>query len=142
MAGQLKGVALRYYNGTVFGDVESYLKVTRMPLSLVRDGVVSSRSEVETRAFLGKLAERNKQSKLTDEERGRITGNMLALIEDATIEFIGASTASLTFMVKPPEKEGDGPRLLTLILHRKDGVWRVIQEISDSTPVPAEYLKE
>lgn len=139
MEGQVRQAGFRYYAGMVFGDAEECLKATRLPLYTVRDGVGSHQDEKAIRALLTRTAERAKA--FSDEERKQISGNMLAIFEEASVQFIGANTASLTFLVRPGRKEGEGDSLATLLLHRKEGRWLVIAEVTDSAPIPPDYLK-
>src|SRR5438105_1989758 len=57
MDGQLRRTGFQFYSGMAFGDADTYLKATRMPLYVVRDGVGTTRDEKVTRALLEKLAD-------------------------------------------------------------------------------------
>ena len=74
-------------------DAENLLKSTRHPFIIVRDGVLLRREEKASRSLLAAVADRIKQSRISNEEKGRILGNMIALFDDASVQFVGASTA-------------------------------------------------
>ena len=140
MEKQIRLAGFQYYVGTLFGDADEYMKATRLPLYVVRDGAGKHRDEKETRAVLAASAEHIKAAKVSQDDRNQIVKNLIAIFDEASIQFIGANTATLTFLVKHGEaKEGD--QLATLTLYRKDGQWKVIAEVTDSAPVPPEYLK-
>jgi hypothetical protein len=139
--GQIKQSAFKYYFGTVFGDAGEYMQAARMPLHVVHDGVVTVRDEKAARALLAAIAGKVKAAHLSDEERKRIATNMIGLIDQAGVQFIGANTATLALPVSPAAKPGDPESLIELVLHRKEGRWQVIAEISDSAPIPPEYVK-
>jgi hypothetical protein len=138
--GEVRQTGFRYYYGMLFGDVEEYLKVTRMPLYVVRDGAGANRSEKDTRALLSRLAAQIKAKDLPGEERNQIIGRMIATFEEARIEYIGANTATLTFLIRAAAKEGEGDLICSLLLYRKNDRWQVISEVTDSAPVPPGYL--
>jgi hypothetical protein len=141
MENQIRRAGFQYFYGTVFGDPDEYLKAARMPLYAVRDGVGRSRDDKETRAMLVRFAERIKATKLNDDDRKLMVKNLIALFDEASIQFVGANTATLTFLVQKGKTEKEGDQLATLTLYRKDGGWKIISEVTDSAPVPPEYLK-
>lgn len=138
--GEVRQTGFRYYYGMLFGDIEEYLRVTRMPLYVVRDGVGIHRSEKDTRALLSRLAAQIKTKELPAEERKQIIGRMITTFDEARIEYIGANTATLTFLIRPAAKEGEGDLICSLLLYRKNDRWQVISEVTDSAPVPPGYL--
>jgi hypothetical protein len=138
---QIRQAGFRYYIASVFGDGDEYQKVTRSPLYVVRDGAIKARDEKESRSFLAGIAESLKARKLSDEDRALVIKNAIALFEEASIQFVGSNTATITFLMRPGKKPEDGDSMGTLTLYRKEGKWQVISELSDSTPVPPEYLK-
>src|SRR5205814_3631317 len=89
--------------------------------------------------MLAQIAERSKASKLTDDDRKQMVGNMIRIFEEATVQFVGANTAELTFLIRPGAKKEDGDSLGTFVLHRSGGEWEVVMEITDSAPVPPSY---
>lgn len=141
MDGQIRRAGFEFYSGMVFGDADMYLKATRMPLYVVRDGIGTTRDEKVTRALLTRLGERFTAGKVSDDERKEMVKNMIALFDEASIQYVGSNTAQLTFLVKRGATAKEGDLLATLSLYRKDGQWKVISETTDSTPVPPEYVK-
>ena len=138
---QVRVAAFRYYAGTIFGDADVCLAVSRMPLYIVRDGQITLRDDKAMRALLSSIAQHMKQRPLSDDDRKRVTANMLTIFDEASIQFIGANTAACTFLVHKGVKQEEGDNLATLILHRQNDQWRVIEEITDSAPVPPAYLQ-
>ncbi|MGC8666601.1 MAG: hypothetical protein ACP5VE_00600 [Chthonomonadales bacterium] len=138
---QVRAAAFRYYAGTIFGDADTCLAVSRMPLYIVRDGAFTLRDDKGTRALLASIAQRMKEHPLSDDDRKRVTANMIAVFDEASIQFIGANTAACTFLLRKGTKDNEGDNLATLLLHRQADKWRVIEEITDSAPVPPSYLQ-
>ena len=138
--GKVRAAGFAYYLATVFGDAEGYLKASRIPLTVIKDGTITQRDEKGARALLAGIGERVRKSGITNDDKGRMAGNMIAIFDDANVQFVGANTAHLTFLIKlGPKAVGD--TLGTLILHRDmTGNWRVIGEITDSSPIPPSYL--
>src|SRR5205085_2940839 len=140
--GKVRAAAFGYYSSTAFGDADELMKVTRHPLTIIKDGAITQRDEKSTRGLLASVAERIKKSGLKNEDKGKILGNMIAIFDEASVQFVGASTAHLTFVMKLGTKES-GDTLGTFLLHRTpEGMWKVIGEITDSRPVPPSYLLE
>lgn len=137
--GQVRAAAFRHIIGHVFGIYEEYSATTRLPMTTVRDGVFNRLEEADAKKLVAGYAESSK--KLSDEDKKKASGGLLAAIDDASVQFIGANTATLTFLVKKGAKPEDGESLATLVLHLKDGKWQVIEEITDSKPIPPTYLK-
>ncbi len=79
---------------------------------------------------------------LSDDDRKRIVGNMVAMFDEAPVQFVGANTAELTFLIRRASKPEEGDNLGTLVLYRSEGKWRVIAEVTDSAGVPPSYLLE
>jgi hypothetical protein len=142
MENQVRRAGFSYYATTVFGDADGHLKVTRMPLYAVRDGAGAFRDEKQTRALLAKFADNLKAANVSGEDRSRMMSNMIAIFDTASIQFIGANTASLTFLVRRGKDPKTGDSLGTLILHRKENQWQVIAEFTDSAPVPPDSLRD
>ena len=138
--GKIRAAAFGYYSATVFGEAEDFTKVTRHPLTIIKDGAVKTRDDKASRALLASFAERIKKSGLTNVDKGKILGNMIVLFDEASVQFVGANSAHLTFLMKHGAKDS-GDTLGTLLLHRTaDGLWKVFGEITDSAPVPPSYL--
>jgi hypothetical protein len=141
METQVRRAGFQYYVTTLLGAADEHLKVARMPVTVIRDGVISSRDATATRALLAGFTERLKASKTPDEDKQAIVKAVIPIFDEASIQFIGANTASLTFLVRRGKTEKDGEYLAMLTLFRKDGDWKVISETTDSAAVPPEYLK-
>jgi len=140
--GKIKAAAFAYYSSTVFGEIDDLLKVARHPLTIVKDGAVSRRDLKQSRALLTSVAEKMKEAGVKNEDRGRILGNMIGVFDDSSVQFVGARTAHLTFVMRFGTQQS-GDSLGTLLVHRlPDGAWKVIGEITDSAPVPPSYLLE
>lgn len=138
---QIRQAAFGFFVGSAFGDADPYFKAARMPLLVVRDGVGTPRDEKAARTLLTANAARMKAANYNEEDRKRIIGNMIGLIDDSSVQFIGANTATLAFPLRPATKPDEPESMIELVLHRKDGRWQVIAEITDSAPIPPEYLK-
>jgi hypothetical protein len=138
--GQIRLTSFKYYLSTVFGDSDDYLKVARMPLAVLRDGAITSRDEKATRTFLSQLADRAKSKNLSNEDKSQIAKNMIALFDDASVQFIGANTAELSFLIAKGAKPEEGDRMGAFVLHNEGGKWMVIMEVTDSAPIPPSYL--
>ncbi|MCC6729869.1 MAG: hypothetical protein IT208_11085 [Chthonomonadales bacterium] len=141
MEGQVRAAAFRYYAGTVLGDFATYQSATRFPLAVVRAGTLTTRDEKQAREMVERIAERNKAANLSDADRRTIGANMLRLFDGASVQFVGADTAAVTFTIRPATKERPGDVLGHLLLHRRDGAWRVIFEVTDPAPVPPSYVE-
>src|SRR5690349_2402568 len=113
--GQVRAAAFRHIIGHVFGVYEEYSATTRLPMTAVRDGVFSKMDESQAKAMVAGYAESIKR--VSDDDRKKMSANLLAAIDDAGVQFIGANTANLTFLVKKGAKAEDGDSLATLILH-------------------------
>lgn len=137
---QIRQTCFRYYFGTVFGDAEEYMKATRLPLFVIRNGAGTYRDEKQTRALLATFAKNIQNAKLSDEDKKQIGANMIAKFEDASVQFIGANTAAVTFELQRGTKPGEGDKMSHLLLYRTEGRWQVIAEVTDSTAIPPEYL--
>lgn len=140
---KIKQAALHYYLGMVLGDLEEYLKGMRLPLQTVRNGKVGTLDAVAAHAMIKDLAAKQAEKPLNQDERTQVVGNIIRTLDEADIRFIGANTATLVFLIRQdPATKAD--YLCALTLHRADpkaGDWKVIQETTDSEPVPAEYVK-
>ena len=140
--GQIRAASMQYYSSMIFADFEIYQKVSRSPVAVLRDGALTHRDETAAKKLIGQLAEKLKSSKLSDEDRRQMVGNMVRVFEEASVQFVGASTAELTFLIRPGAKKEDGDSLGTFVLHRSGDQWRVVMEITDSAPVPPAYLQD
>jgi hypothetical protein len=143
LEGKIKQAALHYYLGMVLGDQEEYLKGTRLPLQTVRSGKIVALDEAAAKTMLKTLAAKQAEKPLTKEERTQVIGNMIHSLDEADIRFIGANTATLVFLVRQ-DSASKAEFLCSLTLHRADpksGEWKVIQETTDSEPVPADYVR-
>lgn len=138
----VRAVALQYFMASIEGDRETYARVCRFPLTIIRDGVVKTRDEKQSAAMLGEVAKRVSAVNLDDEARKTLTTNVVASVDQGTLEFLGARTACLSFLTEPPRKTGDGEKLVQLVLFREASGWKVIVEISDAEAVPASYYSE
>ena len=140
--GKVRAAAFGYFSATALGDAESLLKVARHPLLIIKDGAVANRSEKESRNLLAGVALKLKEKAMTNEDKGKLLGTMIQVFDEASVQFVGASTAHLTFVMKFGTRE-TGDALNTLLLTRNpQGGWKVFGEITDSAPVPPAYLGE
>ena len=143
LEGKIKQAAFHYYLGMVLGDPEEYLKGTRLPLQTVRNGKAGTLDDASARAMLKSLAAKQAERPLTKEERTEVVGNIIRSLDDADVRFIGANTATLVFMIRE-DAQTKSMLLCSLTLHRADpkaGEWKVVNETTDSDPVPADYVK-
>ncbi len=131
---------MRYYASMIFADLDEYQKVSRGPVAVLRDGALTHRDEAAAKKMIEQLAGKLKSSKPSDEDRRQMVGNMLRIFEEASVQFVGANTAELTFLIRPGAKKEDGDSMGTFVLHRAGDQWRVVMEITDSAPVPPAYL--
>jgi hypothetical protein len=139
---QIRRGAFHYYFGTVLGNAEEYLAGTRLPLYVVRNGVGTYKDEKAARAELAQFAEKLKAVNLSEDDRKQMVSNLIRTLDEASIQFVGANTATLTFLVRHDERAGD--QMCTLTLYRPDvkaGTWKVIAELTDSAPIPPSYIK-
>ena len=143
MESQVKKATFNYYFGLVLGEQEEYFKGVRLPLIVTLDGKSVARDEVYLKEMIATIHKKNQSAKLTPDDRGVIAKNVVATIDDSPVQFVGAGTAVISFLVQHNEKTM-ADRFCTLLLHR-GGVekpeWKVIQEVTDGKPVPPEYLK-
>ncbi len=142
--GQVKKACFHYYAGLIFGQIDEYLKGVKPPLIVIRDGNSATKDEKSLRAMIFPMGEKMRNSGLTDTDKATMLKNMLTTFDEADVQFIGADTAALTFLIKHDQKTS-ADTLCTLIVHRVDaatGVWKVIEEITDSKPVPLDYMKQ
>lgn len=138
---RVRTAARTYYGATAAGDAVRCLAVARLPMTVVSNGQATFRNEAQLRALLAKVAARPGSAPLSAEERTRVDERLRGMFEEAEVTFVGADTASVTFLVRAGAKPEDGDLLAMLLLHRRGGEWRVIGEVRDSTPVPASYLR-
>jgi hypothetical protein len=133
---QVRQAAFRYYAGLVLADETMCLDAVSFPLYSVRNGTGSMRDQKALRALVAEVTRRREGAAPTDEQRKQIAANVLAIFDDASIQFIGGDTASVVFVVKPATDRTTGDNLAELVLYRKAGKWRVIAEFTDSKPAP------
>ncbi|HSV74672.1 MAG TPA: hypothetical protein VLH79_13010 [Chthonomonadales bacterium] len=138
----VRRAAHAYYSALVLGDAEQYIRHVRFPLQAVRDGVVSARTEAQARALVRALTDRRAARPLSEEEKATVARRLREVIDEARIEFVGADTASVAFLIGSGNAPRDGDRVCLLLLHRGRDGWRVIAEVTDSKPVPPAYLRE
>jgi len=136
---QVREAGFRFYSSSVLGDFAGYSAAARFPIRVLRDGVGTVRDEAACKALLGKLAAGLKTRGIDDSARARLTQAMLAVFEDAAIEFVGANTATVTFPVRAGSPGRGGELLCQVVLYRTAGKWQVIEEITDSAPIPANF---
>jgi hypothetical protein len=141
METQVRRAGFQYFVTTLLGAADEHLKVARMPITIVRDGVVSNRDTQATRALLAGFAERLKASKTAEEDKQAILKAVIPVFDEASIQFVGSNTATITFLARRGKTEKDGDYLAALTLFRSASDWKVIAETTDSTPVPPDYLK-
>jgi hypothetical protein len=139
---QIRGTGFQYYLANVMGDASIHSKVARLPVQVVRDGVVSSMGEKEVATHLATAKAKFEASKLSDDERKQVFQNMIGLFDQADISYIGADTAILTFVIRPGKTADQGDYLCGLTLFQSQGAWRVIGEITDSKSVPLSYFDD
>jgi hypothetical protein len=133
---QVRLTAFRYYSGMVMGDADTCVAAVGFPIHVVRNGAATTRDERALRALVAEVAKRSKNRDLGAEQRKELLANMLAVFDSAAIQFIGGDTAAVTFLVRPAPNRNVGDVLAHLVLHRRDGKWRVIAEFTDAKPTP------
>lgn len=136
---QVRDAAFRFYSSSVLGDFLGYASATRFPVRVLRDGAGTVRDEAACKTLLAKLAAGLKARGIDDAARARLTQAMVAVFEDAAIEFVGANTATVTFPVRAGSPGRGGELLCQVVLYRTAAKWQVIEEITDSVPIPANF---
>jgi hypothetical protein len=140
---KVRATAREYYAATAAGDVSRCLAATHLPMTVISNGVATSRSEAQLRTLLARVAAQTGATPLTAEERARVEQRVQGMFNEAEITFTGADTAIALFPLPTVgSKQQNGDLIGLLILHRLGSDWRVIAEVSDSAPVPRSYLKE
>ncbi|MEP6754175.1 MAG: hypothetical protein ABJA67_01640 [Chthonomonadales bacterium] len=143
MESQIRKATFSYYIGLILGEPDEYFKGVKTPLLVTNDGVSQPRDEKYLRDMIGTIKKRTSAAKFTDDDRKNIVKNIFGAVDDSSVQFVGADTATISFVVQHDEKKMSD-RMCSLLLHRegKDKPeWKIIQEITDSKPVPPEYLK-
>jgi len=135
-----RSAARTYYEAVALGDATRALAVTGLPMTVISNGVVASRSEAQMRAMLGRVAARSGAAPLSEEERARAQQRIAGTFDEAEVAFIGANTASVTLLVGSGTGPEEGDLIAMLLLYRRASQWRVIGEVIDSAPVPRSYL--
>jgi hypothetical protein len=137
---KVRDVAREYYFATVTGSSDRCVATVRLPMTVISNGLVSSRSETQLRGLLARVAAKANAKPLTAADRARVDERIRAMFEEADVTFVGADTASVDFLVRAGTKPEDGDLIAMLLLYRTSRNWRVIAEIHDSNPVPRSYL--
>ena len=132
----IRRAAFSYYSSTILGDAEGCLKVARLPMIAIRDGKITNHSADVLRTLVRQIGNRAGVAGASEEVRKQVVGNMLRVFDDAEIRLLGAKTATVVFTVKPSPSKDVGELLAELVLTKADGEWRVIAEITDSSPAP------
>lgn len=134
---RIRKTAVSYYTSMIFADIEAFKVNTRSPLAVIRDGTTTLRTEAQSQAVLHDLKVQRAVKPITDDDRKLIQSRIQALFDEADIQFIGANTATITFLMHPadPSKK-EGESLCMLVLYRKDDRWLVTSEVTDSAPLP------
>src|ERR1051326_5943314 len=83
--GQIRAACFRCFLSTILGDSDEYLKVARIPLALIKDGVLTHRDEKATKALLSQIAERGNIKALSADDKAQIAKNMIAIFDDAAV---------------------------------------------------------
>src|SRR5947208_734380 len=100
MEGQVRAAGFRCFAGNVLGAFDEIAASVRFPLIVVRDGVVKNREEAESRALTARTAENIKKANLSEDDRKHMSANMVGIFDEASVQFIGANTATITFLIK------------------------------------------
>jgi hypothetical protein len=137
----IRRAAFGYYFGMATGDADGVLRASASPVHVLRDGAMAQRDEKKLRALLDGVAQRLTASGVTPDERGKMAARAVAVIDAATLQYIGARTATLALVVRAGATKADGDQMMELVLHQSGGRWRVVQEITDSAAVPASRLE-
>ncbi len=137
---KVRAASFKYFLSMMLGDMDLYLTVTRSPVTTITDGVSSSRAEPAARKLLDAASVKSGLRSLPPDESKRVIETALQNLEEAHVQFIGADTASITFLLKSGSKPEEGDRLGQFLLCRRADGWKVIGEVTDSKAVPPAYL--
>ena len=137
----IRRAAFGYYFGMATGDADGVQRASASTVHVLRDGSMALRDEKKLRALLGGVAQRLAASGVSPEERGTMAARAVAVIDAATLQYVGANTATLALVVRAGATKGEGDQMMELVLHQAGGKWRVVQEITDSAAVPASRLE-
>jgi len=132
----VRRAAFAYYSGLLLGDAEQCLGASYPPLVSIRDGKMRVRDEKALRALVSDVAKRTGAPQMAKDDRSRMATRMLQVFDDADVRFLGASTATVVFVVRPRTTDASGDHLGELVLGKGDGKWRVVAEVTDSKPAP------
>lgn len=133
---EIRRAGFTYYSSTVLGDAQECMKVIRLPLVAIRDGTVRLHTADSFRTMVADVGKKTGVARLSEEARKEIIQNMLRVFDDADIRFLGARTASLTFVVRPAPSRDVGDMLAELVLCKTGDKWLVVAEVTDSKPAP------
>lgn len=143
MEDQVRKATFSYYIGLVLGEPDEFFKSAKLPLATTLDGQTTLRDDKYLRAMLAAIHKQAIATKLSDGDKKLIVQNMVSNIDDSQVQFIGANTATIAFLIQHDAKKMSD-RFCSLVLH-KEGIdkpeWKVIQEITDSKSIPPEYVK-
>ena len=134
---QVRQAAFHFYFGMVFGDSEECSKAVGMPLYSIHDGQTAKLDDQAVKEILKKSADTILNAHLSADEKKGLAQSIVNAIDQAEVQFNGANTANITFISSRTDK---GDSSSTLILYRKNNVWRVISQITDSSPIPSDYI--
>jgi hypothetical protein len=134
---QVRQAAFHFYFGMVFGDPDECNRAVGTPLYSIHDGQTAKLDDQAVKEILKKSADTIQNAHLSADEKKGLAQSIVNTIDQAEVQFNGANTANITFISSRTDK---GDSCSTLILYRKDKVWRVISEITDSSPIPSNYI--
>jgi hypothetical protein len=132
----VRRTAFAYYSGVLLGDADQCAGAARAPLVSIRDGRTVIRDETALRTLVADVRKRTGAPQLSKEDRDRMAAHMLQVFDSADVRFLGGSTATVVFVVKPRTTDASGDYLGELVLAKVDGKWRVVAEVTDSKPAP------
>ncbi len=135
---RIRQAAFAYYSSTILGDAEGCLGVAKFPLVAIRDGKVMTHTPETLRSVVVGVSKRTGIARMSTDAKQELLGKTLQIFDDADIQFLGANTATVVFLVRPPATKGEGNILGQLVLVRSGGAWKVTAEVSDSKPGPPE----
>lgn len=135
---RIRQAAFTYYSSTILGDAEGCLRVAKFPLVAIRDGKVITHTAETLRSLVLGVSKRIGIARMSADEKQELLGKTLQVFDDADIQFLGANTATVVFLVRPPATKGEGNTLGQLVVVRSGGAWKVTAEVSDSKPGPPE----
>lgn len=132
----VRKAAFDFFSSFVFCDADRVIDGAVYPMVSLRNGKATIRDEKSMRELIESVAARTGVRGLPAEDRKRIAENMLRVFDSAEIRFLGGNTATVVFVVRPKSKPDEGDYLGELILYKRADRWRVMVEVTDSTPAP------